>query len=136
METLKTEHGIKIDVRSIEDFDDNAKILEFGSDHYSSGDYVEGFEVDMVIVVALADVTSEIFTVSCQSADTSDKLRAHRRTGMQFAKHFGADWDQSGELEEFVEYEDWDEIEEFLVGLAEDLCKKWYSAKKGEATND
>ena len=137
MKTLKTKHGIKIDVRSIEEFDDNAKILEFGSDYYSSGEYVEGFQVDMVVGATLADGTSESFTVSCQSADvTTDKLRAHGRTGMQFAKHFGADWDQSGELEEFVEYEDWDEIEEFLVGLAEDLCKKWYSAKKGEATND
>ena len=131
-----TKHGIKIDIRSIEDFDDNAKILEFGSDHYWSGEYVEGFQVDMELDATLANGASKSFTVSCQSADTSDKLRAHRRTGMQFAKHFGADWDQSGELEEFVEYEDWDEIEEFLVGLAEDLCKKWYSANKGEATND
>ena len=138
MERLKTKHGIKIEVRIIEDFDDNAKILEFGSDHYSSGEYVEGFQVDMVIAATLADGTSKIFTICCQSADvTTDKLRAHGRTEMRFAQLYGADWDESRELEEFVRsIEDWDEIEEFLIGLAEDKCKKWYSANKDEGTND
>lgn len=135
MKTLKTKHGIKIDVRSIDDFDDNAEIVEFGNGHYSSGAYVEGFQVDMVVEAMLADGTSESFTICCQSADTSDKLRAHGRTTMQFAKHFGADWDHSGELEEFVEYEDWDEIEEFLIGLAEDKCQEWYDAHKDERFN-
>ena len=138
MERLKTKHGIKIEVRIIEDFDDNAKILEFGSDHYSSGEYVEGFQVDMVIAATLADGTSKIFTICCQSADvTTDKLRAHGRTEMRFAQLYGADWDESRELEEFVRsIEDWDEIAEFLIGIAEDLCKKWYDDNKDEATND
>ena len=136
MKTLKTENGIKIEVCSIENFTDNAKILEFGEYAFSFGDYVEGFQVDMVIDVTLADGTSEIFTVSCQSADvTTDKLRAHGCTDMRFARHYGADLDHSGELEEFVDYVDWDEIAEFLIGLAEDLCKKWYYDNKGEATN-
>lgn len=136
MKTLKTKHGIKIDVRSIEDFDDNAKILEFGSDHYSSGEYVEGFQVDMDIDATLADGASKSFKVSFQSVDRSDKLRAHVPSEMQFAQHYGADWDESRELVEFIGYKDWVDILEFLVGLAEDLCKKWYSANKGEATND
>ena len=138
MKTLKTENGIKIEVRSIEEFDDNAKILEFGSDYYSSGEYVEGFQVDMDIDATLADGTSKSFKICCQSADvTTDKLRAHGRTEMRFAQLYGADWDESWELENFVRsIEDWDEIAEFLTGLAEDKCKKWYSANKGEATND
>jgi len=136
MKTLKTEQGIKITVRSIEDFTDNAKIVEFGSYHYSSGDYVEGFQVDMVVEATLEDGTSESFNVSCQSSDTSDKLRSYRSTEMRFAKLYGAIWDKSGELEEFVDYQDWDEIVKFLIGLAEDLCQKWYSTNKVEATND
>lgn len=138
MKTLKTENGIKIEVRSIEDFDDNAKILEFSGYPCSFGDYVEGFQVDMVIDVTLADGTSEIFTVSCQSADMMvDKLRAYSTTEMRFAIIYGADWDESWELEKFVRsIEDWDEIAEFLIGLAEDKCKKWYSANKDEGTND
>ena len=132
-----TEHGIKIEVRSIEDFDDNAKILEFGSDYYSSGEYVEGFQVDMVVEATLADGRSGSFTICCQSADIStDKLRAHGRTEMRFAQLYGADWDESGELVEFADCEDWEDITEFLIDLAEDQCKKWYSANKGEATND
>ena len=136
MKTLKTKHGIKIDVRSIEDFDDNAEIVEFGSDHYSSGDYVEGFQVDMKLDATLANGASESFTVSCQSADRSDRLRAHGLADMRFAQLYGADWDESEELEEFVDYVDWDEIAEFLIGLAEDLCQKWYDDNKDEATND
>lgn len=136
MKTLKTEHGIKITVRSIEDFTDNAEIVELGRDHYSSGEYVEGFQVDMIIDATLADGTFESFTVSCQSADIStDKLRAHSRTEMRFAKNYGADWDESGELEEFVDYEDWDEIAEFLIGLAEDRCQEWYDDHKDERLN-
>lgn len=138
MKTLKTtENGIKIEVRSIEEFDDNAKILEFGSDHYWSGEYVEGFQVDMDIYVTLADGTFESFKVSCQSADvTTDKLRAHGRTEMRFAQLYGADWDESWELEIFVDHEDWEEIAKFLTSLAEDLCQKWYYDKKDEGTND
>lgn len=87
MKTLKTtENGIKIEVRSIEEFDDNAKILEFGSDYYSSGDYVEGFQVDMELDATLADGRSGSFTICCQSADIStDKLRAHGRTEMRWS---------------------------------------------------
>jgi hypothetical protein len=41
------------------------------------------------------------------------------------------------ELEKFVRsIEDWDEIAEFLISLAEDKCKKWYDDNKDEATND
>ena len=137
MKTLKTKHGIKIEVRSIEDFDDNAKILEFGSDYYWSGEYVESFQVDMELDATLADGASKSFNVSCQSADvTTDKLRAHGRTEMRFAQHYGADWDESRELEEFVGHEDWEDIAKFLTSLAEDLCQKWYYAKKDEGTND
>ncbi len=140
MKTLKTEHGIKIEVRSIEDFTDNAKIVEFGSDHYSSGDYVEGFQVDMDIDATLDDGTSESFTICCQSADIStDKLRAHSTTEMRFARFYGVDWDESWELEKFVYYEDWDKIAKFLIDLAEELCQKWYSAEiagKMEEQND
>lgn len=50
--------------------------------------------------------------------------------------YYGACWDQSWELEIFVDHEDWEEIAKFLTSLAEDKCKKWYSANKGEATND
>ena len=136
MKTLKTEHGIKITVRSIESFDDNAEIVELGHDYYSTGDYVEGFQVDMEIDATLADGTSESFKVSSQSADlTTDKLRAHSRTEMRFAENYGADWDESELLEKFVDYEDWDEIAEFLIGLAEDLCQKWYSVNKDESLN-
>jgi hypothetical protein len=135
--TLKTENGIEIDVRSIKTFTENAKILEFSPCHYSSGEYVEGFQVDMVVGATLADGTSESFTVCCQSADvTTDKLRAHGRTEMRFAQLYGADWDESRLLELFVDYVDWDEIAEFLIDLAEDLCQKWYDDNKGEATND
>ena len=135
--TLKTKHGIKIDVRSIETFTDNAEIIEFSSAHYSSGDYVNGFQVDMELDATLVDGTSEKFTVSCQSDDIMlDKIRAYSRTEMRFASDFGADWDESGELEEFVDYVDWDEIAEFLVGLAEDRCQEWYDYHKDEATND
>ncbi|HKL85269.1 MAG TPA: hypothetical protein VJ861_02930 [Treponemataceae bacterium] len=133
MKTLKTENGIKITVRSIEDFTDNAEIVERGYDYYSTGDYVEGFQVDMEIDATLADGTSESFKVSCQSADIStEKLRAHSRTEMRFARYYGADWDESLELETFVDYEDLDEIAEFLIDLAEDMCKKWYSAEIAE----
>ena len=133
MKTLKTEHGIKIEVRSFEDFTDNAEIVERGHDYYSTGDYVEGFQVDMEIDATLADGTSESFKVSCQSADIStEKLRAHSRTEMRFARYYGADWDESLELETFVDYEDLGEIAEFLIGLAEDLCQKWYSAEIAE----
>lgn len=135
--TLKTtENGIEIDVRSIKTFTENAKILEFSPCHYSSGDYVEGFQVDMELDATLADGTSESFVISCQSADTSNILKSHRRTAMRFAKRFGADWDESGELEEFVNHKDWDEIAEFLIGLAEYKCKKWYSANKDEGKDD
>ena len=136
MKTLKTKHGIKIDVRSIETFTENAKILEYSGYPCSFGDYVEGFQVDMVVEATLADGASESFTICCQSADRSDRLRAHGLADMRFAQHYGADWDESRELEEFVGHEDWDEIAEFLIGLAEDKCKKWYSANKDEATND
>ena len=141
MKTLKTENGIKITVRSIEDFTDNAEIVELGYDYYSSGDYVEGFQVDMVVEATLADGTSESFKVSCQSADIStDKLRAHGRTEMRFAQLYGADLDESWELEKFVRsIEDWDEIEVFLIDLAEDMCQEWYSAEiaeKMEEQND
>lgn len=136
MKTLKTEHGIKIEVRSIEDFTDNAKIVEFSGYPCSFGDYVEGFQVDMKLDATIANGASKSFTVSCQSADRSDRLRAHGLADMRFAQHYGADWDESRELEEFVGHEDWNEIFEFLIDLAEDLCKKWYSANKGEATND
>ena len=139
MKTLKTtENGIKIEVRSIEEFDDNAKILEFGSDYYSSGEYVEGFQVDMELDATLADGTSKSFKICCQSADvTTDKLRAHGRTEMRFAIIYGAYWDESGALENFVRsIEDWDEIAEFLIGLAEDRCQEWYDYHKDEATND
>ena len=137
MKTLKTENGIKIEVRSIEEFDGNAKILEFGSDHHSSGAYVEGFQVDMVVEATLADGTSKSFTVSCQSADIStDKLRAHGRTEMRFAQLYGADWDESRELEIFVEIfvdnEDWEKIAVFLIGIAESKCQDWYSAEIAE----
>ena len=137
MKTLKTEHGIKIDVRSIEDFTDNAAIVEFGRDHYLSGYYIEDFRVDMDLDATLADGTSESFTVSCQSADMMiDKLRAYSTTEMRFAQIYGADWEESWELEQFVDNDDWDEIAEFLIGLAEDLCKKWYSANKDEGKDD
>ena len=137
MKTLKTKHGIKIDVRSIETFTDNAEIIEFGSDYYSSGDYVEGFQVDMDIDATLVDGTSKSFKICCQSADvTTDKLRAHGRTEMRFASDFGADWDESGELEEFVDYVDWEKIAEFLIGLAEDRCQEWYDYHKDEATKN
>lgn len=134
MKTLKTENGIVIDVRSIEDFTDNAGIVERGHDYYSTGDYVEGFQVDMIIDATLADGTSESFRVSCQSADIStEKLRAHSRTEMRFAHIYGADWDEAGELEEFVgDVFFWFEIAEFLYGLAEELCQKWYSAEIAE----
>jgi len=137
--TLKTtENGIKIEVRSIEEFDDNAAIVEFGRDHYLSGYYIEDFRVDMDLDATLADGTSESFTVSCQSADMMvDKLRAYSTTEMRFAQNYGVDWDESRELEEFVRsIEDWDEIAEFLIGIAEDKCKKWYDDNKDEATND
>lgn len=133
MKTLKTEHGIKIDVRSIQTFTDNAEIVKFSPYHYSTGAYVEGFQVDMDLDATLADGASKSFTVSCQAADRSDKIRAHGLAVMQWSKHFGADWDESGELEEFVDYEDWDEIAEFLIGIAEDLCQKWYDANKDES---
>ena len=130
--TLKTENGIEITVSSIETFTDNAKILEFSDDHYSSGDYVEGFQVDMVVEATLADGRSESFKICCQSADvTTDKLRAHGRTEMRFAIIYGAYWDESGALENFVRsIEDWDEIAEFLIGLAEDRCQEWYDYHK------
>lgn len=139
MKTLKTtENGIKIEVRSIATFTDNAAIVEFGRDHYLSGYYIEDFRVDMDLDATLADGTSESFTVSCQSADMMvDKLRAYSTTEMRFAQRYGADWDESWELEKFVRsIEDWDEIAEFLIGLAEDLCKKWYSANKDEGKDD
>lgn len=136
MKTLKTKHGIKIDVRSIEDFDDNAKIVEFSGYPCSFGDYVEGFQVDMELDATLANVVSKSFTVSCQSADRSDRLRAHGLADMRFAQHYGADWDESRELEEFVGHENWYEILEFLVGLAEDRCRKWYYDNKGERKDD
>ena len=137
MKTLKTENGIKIEVRSIEVFDDNAKILEFGSDHYSSGAYVEGFQVDMVVEATLADGTSKSFKICCQSADvTTDKLRAHGRTEMRFARYYGADWDESWELEKFVYYEDWEKIAVFLIDIAESKCQEWYDDNKDERKDD
>ena len=85
----------------------------------------------------LANGASKSFTISCQSADRSDRLRAHGLADMRFAQHYGADWDESRELEEFVRsIEDWDEIAEFLIGLAEDRCQEWYDYHKDEATND
>ena len=137
MKTLKTENGIVIDVRSIEDFTDNAEIVERGHDYYSTGDYVQGFQVDMIIDATLADGTSESFKVSCQSADIStDKLRAHGRTEMRFAQLYGADWDESRELEIFVEIfvdnEDWEKIAVFLIDIAESKCQEWYSAEIAE----
>ncbi len=137
MKTLKTEHGIKIDVRAIGSFDQNAEIVELGHDHYSSGDYVEGFQVDMALDATLADGRSGKFTVSCQSADIStDKLRAHSRTEMRFAQLYGADWDESWELEQLVGHENWDEIAKFLISIAESECQKWYTANKDEGKDD
>ena len=137
MKTLKTENGIKITVRGIGSFTDNAEIVELGHDYYSTGDYVVGFQVDMAIDATLSDGTSEKFTISCQSADISiEKLRAHSRTEMRFAQNYGADWDESWELEKFVDNDDWDEIAEFLIDIAEDLCKKWYDDNKDEGKDD
>ena len=137
MKTLKTENGIKIDVRSIEDFTDNAAIVEFGRDHYLSGYYIEDFRVDMDLDATLADGTSKSFKVSCQSADMMvDKLRAYSTTEMRFAQIYGADWDESWELEQLVGHENWDEIAKFLISIAESECQKWYNDNKGEATND
>lgn len=137
MKTLKTENGIKIDVRSIQSFTDNAAIVEFGRDHYLSGYYIEDFRVDMDLDATLADGTSKSFKVSCQSADMMvDKLRAYSTTEMRFAQRYGVDWDESRELEEFVGHEDWEEIAKFLICIAEDKCKKWYDDNKDEATND
>ena len=120
MKTLKTKDGIKIDVRSIDTFTDNAKIVEFGRD------YVEGFEVSIKVDATLADGTSKSFKVVLQSADMT----------VEFAQHFGADWDESGKLAKFVGYEDcyedWDEIAEFLIDIAESECKKWYDDNKNE----
>ena len=114
VKTLKTENGIKIDVRNIDTFTDNAKIR----------DYVEGFEVNINLDATLADGTSKSFTVILQSADMT----------VEFAQHFGADWDESGKLAKFVGYEDcykaWDEIAEFLINIAESECKKWYADNK------
>ena len=137
MKTLKTKNGIKIDVRSINTFTDNAKILEFGPHHYSTGDYVDGFEVNIDLDATLADGTSKSFTVVFQSADRIDAMQSHGLADMWFAQHYGADWDESGKLAEFVYssedcYEDWDEIAEFLIGLAESECKKWYDDNKDE----
>ena len=123
VKTLKTENGIKVDVRSINTFTDNAKIVK-------SGEYVEGFEVNIDVEATLADGTSKSFTVVLQSADMT----------VEFAQHYGADWDESGKLAKFVGYEDcyeaWDEIAEFLIDIAESECKKWYDDNKNEGTND
>ena len=67
---------------------------------------------------------------------STEKLRAHSRTEMRFARYYGADWDESLELETFVDYEDLGEIAEFLIDLAEDLCKKWYDNNKDEGKDD
>jgi hypothetical protein len=123
MKTLKTENGIKVEVRAIETFTDNAKIVK-------SGDYVDGFEVNIDVDATLADGTSKSFTVILQSADMT----------VEFAQHFGAEWDESGKLAKFVGYEDccvdWDEIGEFLIDIAESECKKWYNDNKNEGTDD
>ena len=135
--TLKTKHGIKVDVRSIETFTDNAVIRKFSPYHHSTGDYVDGFEVNIEVDATLADGTSKSFTVVFQSADRSNKLLAHGLADMWFAQHYGADWDESGKLAEFVYssedcYKDWDEIAEFLTDIAESECKKWYDDNKDE----
>ena len=133
MKTLKIKNGIKIDVRSINTFTDNAEILEFSSDHYSRGEYVEGFEVNIDVDATLADGTSKSFTVVFQSTDRSDEMQSHGLADMWFGQHFGADWDESGKLEKFVRSsEDWDEIGEFLIDIAESECKKWYDDNKDE----
>ena len=136
MKTLKTENGIKIEVRSINTFTDNAKILKFNLHNHSAGDYVEGFEVNIDVDATLADGTSKSFTVVFQSADRLDKMRAHGQAAMCFAQHHGAEWDESAKLAKFVGYEDcyeaWDEIGEFLINIAESECKKWYDDNKDE----
>jgi len=136
MKSLQTKNGIKIEVRSIETFTDNAKILEFSSDHYSRGEYVDGFEVNIDVDATLADGASKSFTVVLQSADRSDEMQSHGRFDMWFGQHYGADWDESGKLAKFVGYEDcckaWDEIAEFLTNIAESECKKWYDDNKNE----
>src|SRR5690554_7449541 len=119
MKTLKTKHGIEIDVRSIDTFTDNAKILEFGPYHYSRGEYVDGFEVDIDLDATLANGTSKSFTVVFQSEDRSDEMQAYGLADMLFAQYYGADWDESKKLAKFVGYEDcykaWDEIAKFLI---------------------
>jgi len=136
MKTLKTKHGIEIDVRSIDTFTDNAKILEFGPYHYSRGEYVDGFEVDIDLDATLANGTSKSFTVVFQSEDRSDERQSHGPADMCFAHIFGAHWDDSGALKKFVGYEDcyedWDEIAKFLIDVAESECKKWYDDNKNE----
>src|SRR5690554_5122348 len=138
--TLKTENGIKIEVRSIDTFTDNAKILEFGPHHYSRGEYVDGFEVNMGIEATLADGTSKSFTVVFQSADRSSKMQAYGLADMLFAQYYGADCDESKKLAKFVGYEDcykaWDEIAKFLISIAESECKKWYDDNKDEVKNE
>ena len=136
MKTLTTKNGIKIEVRSIDTFTDNAKIVKFSHYHHSTGDYVEGFEVNIDLDATLANETSKSFTVILQSTDRSDKMRAHELSDVCFALHNGADWDESGKLAKFVGYEDcykaWDEIAEFLISIAESECKKWYDDNKDE----
>ena len=126
MKTLTTKNGIKIEVRSIDTFTDNAKI----------GEYVDGFEVNIDLEATLADETSKSFTVVFQSADRANKMQAHGPADMWFGQHYGADWDESGKLAKFVGYEDcykaWDEIAEFLTDIAESECKKWYDDNKDE----
>ena len=140
MTTLKTKHGVKIEIRSIDSFTDNAKILEFGPHHYSTGEYVEDFEVYIDLDATLADGTSKSFTVILQSADRSDKMRPHGLADMWFALHYGTEWDESRKLAKFVGYEDccedWDEIANFLIDIAESECKKWCNDNKNEGTND
>ena len=121
MKTLKTKNGIKIDVRSIDTFADNAKIVKFSPHQHSRGDYVEGFEVNIDVDATLIDGASKSFTVILQSADRSNKMQAYGLADMLFAQYYGADWD---------------EIAKFLIGLAESECKKWYEDNKNEGAND
>ncbi len=140
MKTLATKSGIKIEVRSVDAFTDNAKIVKFSPHQHSRGDYVEGFEVNIDLDATLANGTSKSFTVILQSADRSNKMQAYGLADMLFAQYYGADWDESKKLAKFVGYEDcykdWDEIAKFLIDIAESECKKWYEDNKNEVKND
>ena len=77
--------------------------------------------------------------LSSQAIEIINNLlrKGHSPFDIKLAMEDGAYWDESGALENFVRsIEDWDEIAEFLIGIAEDKCKKWYDDNKDEATND